>query len=344
MWLGRIPRGAVSLTQHPPAVFLEGTILRPLRVVVVSCLAVGVLSGSVVAQAAVTGSPRSGANGTSRAASGGSGGGQPHGPDVASYQHPNGAGIDWSRVHDSGSAFTFVKATEGTSYTNPHFASDYAAAHRVGLVRSAYHYARPYTDPQTAQDQAQAFVKTAGTAANKGDLPLTLDLEESGGLSPSQLISWVQAFVAQVRTLTHRPPILYTYPYFWQHAMANSSAFTSLPLWIASYRSGGPQTPLPGGWKTWTFWQYTSSAAVPGISGPVDASMFSGSAAALNKLADPTQPPTPMPGGDPNDPLPIPLPITLPIHPPIHPPLTVPSLPDLPEHPNLPTSHNNHAY
>ena len=42
-----------------------------------------------------------------------------NGIDVASHQHPGGAAIDWTAVKQSGQSFVFVKATEGTSYTNP---------------------------------------------------------------------------------------------------------------------------------------------------------------------------------------------------------------------------------
>ena len=239
------------------------------------------------------------------------------GPDVASHQHPDGVGIDWTAVRRDGTSFAFVKATEGMTYRNPAFTKDYADAHDAGLVRSAYHYARPGTGATSAKDQAQAFVKVAGTAGTRGDLPLTLDLEESGGLSPSQLVSWTQAFVAEIRLLTARPTILYTYPYFWQRAMGDSTAFTSLPLWIASYRPGGPKTPLPGGWKSWTFWQYTAAGSLAGIHGPVDVSLFSGSQASLDALADPTAPASPVPDLPP-----------LPIH-----------LPHLPASPLPPTSH-----
>ncbi len=266
-----------------------------------------------------------GAAATSANAGGGSSS-RPNGPDVASFQHPAGVAIDWQRVHSAGASFAFVKATEGATYTNPYFARDYAAVHKAGMVRSAYHYARPRATPSSARDQAKAFVNVAGTAGHKGDLPLTLDLEETGGLSPAQLVSWTQSFVAEVKTLTRRQPILYTYPYFWQHAMGNSTAFTSLPLWLASYRSGGPRTPLPGGWKSWTFWQYTASGATPGIRGSVDESLFSGSSAQLNALANPTASAAstgPLP-------LPIPLPVALPK-----------TLPHLPAHPGAPTGHAN---
>ena len=46
------------------------------------------------------------------------------GVDVASYQHPGGAAIDWGQVRSAGHRFAYVKASEGTSYTNPYFAQD----------------------------------------------------------------------------------------------------------------------------------------------------------------------------------------------------------------------------
>jgi lysozyme len=232
------------------------------------------------------------------------------GPDVARYQHPNGAAIDWRRVADSGVSFAFVKATESTTYTNAYFADDYAAAKRAGLVRSAYHYARPKSDLRTARDQADFFVRTAGRADQRGDLPLTLDIEESGGLPPKTLIAWTHAFVDEVMALTSRPVLIYTYPYFWQHAMGNTTDFADLPLWLASYRSGGPKEPLPGGWTSWTFWQYTAKGRIPGIAAAVDRSKFAGSEEDLQALADPSpEPPTPTP----TPVLPIPLPTTSPL-------------------------------
>ena len=97
---------------------------------------------------------------------------------------------------------------------------------------------------------------------------------------------------------------------------------TVLPLWIASYRSGGPKTPLPGGWKSWTFWQYTASGSQSGIRGAVDESAYAGSQAQLDALADPTRP---APAGGP---APLPLPVRLPVR-----------LPGLPRVPTVPTSH-----
>lgn len=213
--------------------------------------------------------------------------GAPAGPDVASYQHPSNEPIDWAQVRRSGASFAFIKATEGHTYTNPYFASDYSAAQSNGLVRSAYHYARPALPLSTATQQADYLLSTVGTTAAQGDLPVTLDLEETGGLGSSDLVAWAKTFLQRVSARTGRTPVLYSYPYFWRHAMGDSHAFTSYPLWIADYSGRSTPGPLPGGWQSWTFWQRTSSGRQPGIAGEVDLNDFHGDTAALQQLATP---------------------------------------------------------
>jgi len=209
------------------------------------------------------------------------------GPDVASYQHPGGASIDWSQVKDSGRNFAFVKATEGVGYVNPYFSADWAAIQANGMVRGSYHYAKPDSSSTSAAEQARYFVATAGLMHASGDLAPVLDLEETGGLSPRQLVTWVHAWLSTITALTGRTPIIYTYPYFWRSAMGNDTSFTQYPLWIADYNGGSaPNTPLIGGWSQWTFWQYTDRSAIAGISTGVDDSRFSGTSAALSALAN----------------------------------------------------------
>lgn len=49
------------------------------------------------------------------------------------------------------------------------------------------------------------------------------------------------------------------------------------PFWLRSV-AAHPDDLYDG--KHWTFWQYTSTGRVPGISGEVDINVFAGSAAA----------------------------------------------------------------
>lgn len=207
------------------------------------------------------------------------------GPDVSGHQHPYGASIDWTKVKNSGRNFSFVKATEGVGYTNPYFTSDWAAIKANGMVRGSYHYARPDSSSTSAAAQARYFVSVAGKMQGNGDLAPVLDLEDAGGLSPAQLVTWVHTWLDTTTSLTGRTPIIYTYPYFWRSAMGNDTGFTQHPLWIADY-NGGTSPQLVGGWKSWTFWQYTDRGAVTGVPTAVDISRFSGDSAALSALAN----------------------------------------------------------
>ena len=206
------------------------------------------------------------------------------GPDIASYQHPGGGPIDWTAVRNSGQRWAFVKATEGTTYLNPYFGADWRDSSAAGLFHGAYHYARPSAALGSAGAQAQAFANAIGPQQVPGTLPPILDLEETGGLGPAALISWTSDFLVAVQAATGRTPMIYTYPSFWRNAMAGSAAFTSYPLWIASY---GVSSPPTLGWANWTFWQYTSTGSIDGISTPggTDVSVFNGTGLDLAALA-----------------------------------------------------------
>jgi len=234
------------------------------------------------------------------------------GPDIASYQHPSGFSIDWGAAKATGgAAFAFVKATEGTGYTNPYFRGDFAAIHAKGMARGAYHFARPSLAAGSATAQADYFVRVAGKLGARGDLPPVLDLEVTGGLKPAQLTAWVSTWLKRVRATTGRTPMVYVSPYFWTHSMGNSTAFRSYYLWIASW-SSRPPTSLPGGWSRYTFWQYTNAGKVAGISGRVDLSAFNGNTAALWALAKGALVPAPAPAPAPK-PSPVPAPKPSPV-------------------------------
>ncbi len=209
------------------------------------------------------------------------------GVDVSSYQH--GSPIDWGQVAASGQRFGFVKATESTGYVNPWFASDIAAGRAAGLAVGGYHFARPES---SATAQADAFAAALGSGV-ASELPPVLDLESSGGLAPAALVAWTHAFLDRLQADTHRVPMIYTGPYFWTTATGDSHEFTRYPLWVANYTSGSPS--VPGGWPTWTFWQYTSSSSVPGIAGAVDASYFQGTTGQLAALTRSTVLQAPVP-------------------------------------------------
>jgi len=204
------------------------------------------------------------------------------GPDVSSYQHPDGASINWTKVAAEGHEFAIVKATEGTTYVNKYFAADYSGIRKAGMVRGSYHFARPaYPVGKTALAQAKFYVSHIGNTATTKTLPPALDLEVDGGLSRTALITWAQNFLIDVRNLTGRTPMIYTYPWFWQVALGDAPALNRYPLWMAAYHGSTPDAGA-------TLWQYTAGAKVSGIKGLVDMSKLLADPATFDALADGT--------------------------------------------------------
>ncbi len=218
------------------------------------------------------------------------------GVDVASFQHTNGATINWSQVAGAGYKFVFIKSTEGAYYTNRYYAGDNAAAEAAGLLVAPYEFAVP--NYSGGAFQADYALDHSGYTADGHTLPMIVDLENdpyanlpppngdgtSGvcyGLSRAQIVAWISAFAAEIHRRTGQAPAIYTTAAWWKTCTGESRAFAADPLWIASL-SKSPA--IPSAWAGWTYWQYSASAKVPGISGKTDVSYLS--AAAL-ELAEP---------------------------------------------------------
>ena len=204
------------------------------------------------------------------------------GIDVASHQHPGGVAINWRLVRSSGVHFVLIKATEGagramTASTNSWFTADWRGAQTAGLLRGAYHYARPRLPASTAVSDAKRFVAVINSAGHgRGELAPVLDLEETGGLSPKALSNWTATWLSEVTLLTGRRPIIYSGKGFWTSYLGNTSRFASYPLWIAHHTAAVQPAALPGSWKSWSFWQYSSTGRIAGIKTAVDLSFSCG--------------------------------------------------------------------
>src|SRR6478609_2553689 len=136
------------------------------------------------------------------------------GVDVSNWQ----ATVDWLQVGDDGYTFMFAKASEGTTFTDITYPVNRAGAIGVGMHIGAYHFARPagandVAIVSSAVAQADHFVDVAQPKA--GDLPPVLDLEANGGLPPTNLVKWTQAWVDEVMARTGVHAIIYVSPSFW---------------------------------------------------------------------------------------------------------------------------------
>ena len=203
------------------------------------------------------------------------------GIDVSNHQ---GSKIDWPQVAGSGIEFSFLKASEGTTFTDATYALNRSGANAASISIGGYHFARPagtndVTLTASAIAQADHFVDIAQPRG--GDLPPVLDLETAGGLSVTNLVKWTQAWVTEVTARTGLQPLVYTSPAFWKKSLGDTTAFALAgnQLWIAHWTSGASPTVPASNWGGlgWTFWQWSDCQHIPGIAtGCVDGDRANG--------------------------------------------------------------------
>jgi GH25 family lysozyme M1 (1,4-beta-N-acetylmuramidase) len=105
-------------------------------------------------------------------------------------------------------SFGFVKATESTNFTDDRFDDNWPAIRAAGLVRGAYHFARPGDSSANAQaDYFVNFVNAHG-GFDGTDLPI-LDFETSGGLGTNVGLEWCNDWGDRVRARTGLVPLIY---------------------------------------------------------------------------------------------------------------------------------------
>ncbi len=199
------------------------------------------------------------------------------GIDVSKWQ----SSIDWPAVQGDGVVYAFVRVSDGTQYVDEQFEANWQGTKAAGILRGPYQYFRPGQD---AIEQAQLFVDKIEQAGGfeVGDLPPVIDVETTDGMPTPQAVQAVEEWIAHVEANTGRRTIIYTGSYFWDDNSFGSS-LSSYPLWTAHYTSAA--CPLVSdGWDHWTFWQYTSTGTVAGISGNVDENVFDGSLAQLEQF------------------------------------------------------------
>ena len=204
-----------------------------------------------------------------------------YGMDVSSYQ----GNVDWQTAWNNGGRFAYIKATEGTYYTNGNFAQQYNGSYDVGMIRGSYHFATPNTTDGATQ--ANYFVDNGGGWSGDGKtLPGALDIEwnpygaDCYGLSAGQMVQWILDFSNTYHARTGVWPVIYTAQSWWQECTGNQGDFSSTnPLWVAKYASD-PGT-LPYAWGYYTFWQYADSGTFPG-----DQDVFNGAYDRLQALAN----------------------------------------------------------
>lgn len=212
------------------------------------------------------------------------------GIDVSNNNPP----IDWLKVAKTNQVtFAFAKASEGVTFKDAEFATNWAGMKSAGIIRGAYHFFRP---SKPVDEQVQNFLDMVGQLS-PGDLPPVLDLE---GYPADVMKQWksissvkdrikrAKECLESIETALGIKPIIYTGPSFWEEIMGDTDELAQYPLWIANYKSDyqNSQPLVPGnnwGGQGYTFWQFTERGSVMGVKGFVDRNLFKGN---LSELLD----------------------------------------------------------
>lgn len=202
------------------------------------------------------------------------------GLDVSSHQ----ISTNWASAASGDMRFAYIKATEGRRVSNARFTAQYDGAYAAGLIRGAYHFARPNLSGGAAQASYFA-AHGGGWSADGRTLPGALDVEPNPhgarcyGLSPGAMVAWIADFTSTYHARTSRWPVIYTSRDWWNACTGRYTGFASQdPLWVAHYAA----TPgrLPAGWSSYTFWQSSPGGPVTG-----NHDVFNGSSAELRNFA-----------------------------------------------------------
>lgn len=196
------------------------------------------------------------------------------GVDVSVYDGT----VDWTQVKASGRVFAIAKATEGATLEDSEFPTNWPAMKSAGIVRSAYHFFHCSSDPAT---QATFFLGVMG-ALEPGDLPPSLDFEDTTTCTASTGIAMAIQWLDAVASATGTLPILYTSVNVLGNFQNTQSLAGHAQLWVASRGVTCPDLPAP--FTAWSFWQYSLTGTAPGLpnsNGMADLDEFNGDTSAL---------------------------------------------------------------
>ena len=214
--------------------------------------------------------------------------------DISSWQK----GIDLATLFDKNPALdgVIVKATQGTSYTNPEYAGWTRWLYTNGKPFGVYHF----LDTGDAKTEAEHFYNIVKPYIGKA-----IPIADYEGDALYKGAVWLRQFLERFRELSGVRCMIYCS----LSVCKTLTGLTDYPLWVAQYAdnktvNGFLDHPWQSGsvapWTSYVMHQYTSCGRLTGYNGSLDFDLFYGTVDDWNKLCEgkqsaPTPAPTPTP-------------------------------------------------
>ncbi|SDM76924.1 GH25 family lysozyme [Lachnospira pectinoschiza] len=200
------------------------------------------------------------------------------GVDVSKWQ----GSIDWSSVASAGIDFAIIRIGYRTTATgvvceDPYAEYNIKQALANGLKVGVYFYSTATTEDEAVEEANWVLAKLSeyGVSINLGIAfdyeGFTNDSSRIYGLSTSQRTANAMAFLNKISSSGYTA-IFYSNAYSLKNYLNASTISASYKVWVAQYLDAGvyPDITNPSYSGAYSFWQFTSSGSVSGISGSVD--------------------------------------------------------------------------
>ena len=213
-----------------------------------------------------------------------------HGIDVSWWQAQGKKTtlLDWSKIHDAGIDFAFVRVAsrdskDGSIYEDTAADSHIKTALKNNVNVGLYVFSQALTEKE-AQEEAEFLLKQIKKYGWDVTLPLVIDRENGsynrlvgGKLSKTKETAICQAFADTVAKAGYQASVYASYA--WVKSYINTDKLENCGIWIARYnntttsnsKSGTAYADVP---YDYDFWQYSSTAKVDGYSGSLDTNFW----------------------------------------------------------------------
>lgn len=197
------------------------------------------------------------------------------GIDVSKWQGT----INWSKVAAAGIDFVFIRCgyTSSSSFTlntDPQFETNIKNAQKYGIQVGVYYFSQAKSTSEAKKEAAYVLKLLKGYDL---DLPVAFDAENAGGrfkfssFTKTQCTNIALAFCAAIKAGGYDACVYNSVSTF-SGSGAKYNPTTILnkgyKLWVAHYANTASNSTYSV--SGYTYWQYTSSGKVSGISGSVD--------------------------------------------------------------------------
>ena len=185
--------------------------------------------------------------------------GEIYGLDVSHHQGK----IKWENVKqwkNKKISFIYLKATEGATYVDKTYKSNFEGAKKNDFLVGSYHYFRTSSP---VKEQFENFIRNVDK--DKQDLIPVVDVEEKKNWNKSEFHKNFQEFLDLVENHFGSKPMIYTVNSFYNNHL--SGKYNSYHFLIGRY---GKTQPKMRDESNWTIWQFSETGKVDGISKNVD--------------------------------------------------------------------------